>query len=563
MGIATGTSKAPQLFHTRGIDRSVEREELQSRSALARTGSEPTPPLIIVAHRAPLTLEKGVNPDGSEREVVSLGTGGLVTGLAELASNSDAVWVGAAVGGGDVALAAKAERNGGRVTADGHDESFRVAFVHPTAEQHHMHYNVISNPLLWFLQHYMWDAAHGPTHTSATQEAWTSGYRAVNDLFATEIIDQIHRSPEPPVVLLQDYQLYCIADKVRAACPDALIQQFVHIPWPAAPYWRLIPRYMRQDILNGLLGCDVVGFQTDESRQNFLDTVAREGLGQINNETGEVTTPAGHVVKARCYPISVSVSEFQEAQRSQATQEVVAQLPQTDAKVILRVDRADLSKNIVRGMAAYERLLERHPEMLGKVEHWALVVRTRENVPEYQQYMTDIQESVARVNARFGTPDWTPISLMINPGQAEGRGRNWAIAAYGRADALFVNANFDGMNLVAKEGVICSRPTMVLALSENAGAFPELEKGVVPLDPFDVDQMADGLYLSLTMDPLEARTRHLMMDLQIRHNDIKVWIRDQMKDIVACRGGVSAPKVGAPLPQRPLAPPAPNRGVGG
>ena len=192
-------------------------------------------PLIIAANRAPVSIKELVDPvtHTPYRKVV-MGAGGLVTALSELAGSTHSLWIGAGAPGDELLQAALEHTNGRVSSPDG--RSYRIRLVQPTARQYNDHYNVVSNPLLWFLQHYLWDASKAPSHTSELSKAWTDGYRAVNSLFANAIIEEAHGATKPPVILIQDYQLYCVAGEVRKALPTATIQQFVHIPWTCTPY---------------------------------------------------------------------------------------------------------------------------------------------------------------------------------------------------------------------------------------------------------------------------------------------------------------------------------------
>lgn len=388
----------------------------------------------------------------------------------------------------------------------------------------------MSNPLLWFLQHYLWDAAQAPTHTIGLRAAWTEGYKAVNRLFAQAIIEEAEGAPTPPVILIQDYQLYCVANEVRKALPNATIQQFVHIPWPGAQYWKLIPRYMRHDILHGMLGNSIIGFQTQRDARQFLDTVQQELGYTVDMKHGTIASPDGRVVEVHAYPISISVGEFEDLKKAEETKKYREQFDRERSgsnmrTCILRVDRTDLTKIIRRGFLAYERLLDQHPELRGTVEFWAFLIPTRQNVFEYQEYFRTVQEDIARINARFGTESWTPIRLEHEDNRPKG------VAAYGTCNVLFVNPVFDGMNLVAKEGVICSKEDAVLVLSENAGAYEELHEGAVGVDPFDVDGQADALYRAMTMPLEERKARNALLKDIVRRSPIEKWVASQLHDL--------------------------------
>ena len=221
---------------------------------------------IIVANRAPLVLHAADPYRGTPERLVK-GAGGLVTAMTSLASATDAVWVALARDAGDRLLASRGDP-AELTTDDG--TTIKVAFVEPTSEAYDLYYNVIANPLLWFIQHYLWDLAREPVVDETIHRAWRDGYVKVNQLVADRVIAEVERADKPAVVFVQDYQLYCVPGLIRERRPDVRIQHFVHIPWPTPQYWTVLPKPIRDGLLKGLLGCDLVGFQTSRDVRNFL-----------------------------------------------------------------------------------------------------------------------------------------------------------------------------------------------------------------------------------------------------------------------------------------------------
>ena len=324
-------------------------------------------------------------------------------------------------------------------------------------------------------------------------------------------------------MLLHDYHFYLVGDLVRQRCPDAVLSHFVHIPWPGPDAWRVLPPELREAVLHGLLGCDVVGFHTDQDARAFLLCV-QELLGLPVDLDERAVHVGDRLVRARSYPISIDVAALEEVAASPAADEHLAALP-PEGSLVLRVDRTDPSKNIVRGFTAYELMLDEHPELHGEVVFLALLQPSRQDVPEYAAYLTEIGAAAARVNARFGTGTWQPVDLRLASDLP------LAAAAYRRCDVLVVNAIADGMNLVAKEAVVVNEHDMVLALSEMTGAHGELGRFAVTLYPFDVAQQADGLHRALTM-PREERAalRRQAADV-VRRNDVGKWLQAQLADL--------------------------------
>jgi trehalose 6-phosphate synthase len=477
-----------------------------------------------VANRAPLTLEPAEPLRGTPERLVR-GAGGLVTAMSSLAIATRAVWVASARNDGDRALAARA-RDGGPAELEADDgATYRVAFVEPSPDAYDMYYNQISNPLLWFIHHYLWDLAREPVLDASTRHAWHDGYKHVNSLFAERIREQAGQSDKTALVLVQDYQMYCVPAMVRSALPDARIQQFVHVPWPNAEYWKILPREIRDDIMHGILGNDIVGFQTSHDVRNFLRT-CEENLGlSVDYREGTVFY-AGRAIWVRHYPISIDCREFDAlVTHPEVIEEEELIATWRPKHLILRVDRTDLSKNVVRGFLAYERLLENHPDLHGDVQFWAYLQESRQDIDDYRAYLGSIVGVAARINRRFAQHGWMPIRLEIDDSMHR------AIAGYKSFDVLLVNPIYDGMNLVAKEGMICNQRDGVLVLSENAGSHEELSDLALTINPFDVDQTAEALHAALTMAAGERRARADRIRETVRANDITRWITQQLRDI--------------------------------
>jgi trehalose 6-phosphate synthase len=445
--------------------------------------------------------------------------------MSALAAATDAVWVAAARTEEDRILAGRAGGDGTvRLTTED-DTSYRVAFVEAQAEAYDLYYSVFSNPLLWFIQHYLWDLSREPIIDASTERAWREGYQHVNRLFAERVVEEAGRSDLPLLVLVQDYQLYCVPRMVRACLPGARLQQFVHIPWPTPQYWKILPRRIRDGITLGILGNDIIGFQSTRDVRNFLLT-CEENLGLAVDYRERTVFHEGRAVWVRSYPISIDVREFENlTERPEVLAEEEKIAAWRPEHLILRVDRTDLSKNIVRGFVAYERMLEAHPELYGHVQFWAYLQETRQDIDDYRAYLGSVVGVCARINRRFGRQGWMPIRLEIE------NNFHKAVAAYKSFDVLLVNPIYDGMNLVAKEGVLCNRRNGVLVLSENAGSHEELGDLAVTVNPFDVDETAEALYLSLRMDEAQRIARADRIRDAVRSNDITRWITTQLQDL--------------------------------
>ena len=396
------------------------------------------------------------------------------------------------------------------------------------------HVQPLANPLLWFVQHGLYDLPYAPVLGDDTKRAWEEGYVPVNENFAETVARTLQSQEEggagEPIILVHDYQLYMTPLALRERLGDeAFISLFVHIPWPEPEGWRVLPSYAREGVLKSLLEANVVAFHTESYVRNFVRT-AREVLGvEVDEEKGVVRSEGGREVWVRAYPISIDPSEFEELARSDEVlqeEETVRDLP---GKLLLRVDRMDLSKNIVRGFHAYDRMLERHPEMRGQVTFLARCQPSREDISEYAWYAEAIQEAAEKVNEKHTTDSWEPIVLSMEDNFP------LSVAAYKNYDVLLVNAVRDGMNLIAKEAVVANEKNGVLILSENAGAHEELGEHAITVNPFDVDEQGDALYEALIMPDDERGRRAKALEQTIRSNTIEEWVEAQLEDIAAYR----------------------------
>jgi trehalose 6-phosphate synthase len=477
--------------------------------------NEPAKPLVLVSNRGPVTFEE----DGEVRR----GTGGLVTALTGLASHRDVTWIASAMTDEDVAVA---ERNDGRPfpvhAPDGGE--YRVKLVASDPDAYDSFYNIIANPMLWFIQHYLWDLSNAPDIRRNETEAFEFGYNAVNEDLAGAVLEEIE-GVEEPVVMIHDYHLYTLPALVRRERPDAFLHHFVHIPWTQSDSWRVLPATMRQEIFEGILANDIVGFHTRSYRKNFLQC-CEDLLGlEVDFETGTVRV-GDREVWVRAYPLPIDSSAVQSVARRPRTLEFEQELLRRRRDhLILRVDRADLSKNVLRGFGAFDVFLEQHPEFRERVTFIAQLMPSRTDVAEYAEYLERIEAVVAVVNHRHGSPDWMPIQLKLRDDLEE------AVAAYKHYDVLMVNAMFDGMNLVAKEGPMVNEHAGVSILSENTGAHEELGEFALSVNPFDIQELADSLHAALTMPKAERERRHEGLKAIVTMRNPGDWIDDQLRDI--------------------------------
>ena len=484
--------------------------------------------LVLVSNRGPARFFR----DEETGEIgATRGGGGLVTALTGLVHHRDALWVSSAMGDEDTQIAREHEGKAFDLALD--DGEYRIRLVESDPEAYDGFYNIIANPMLWFIQHYLWDLSNAPDIRDHEVEAYEEGYRVVNDDLANAVLEEIE-GQEDAVVMLHDYHLYTAPRTIRDARPDAFLTHFIHIPWSQPDSWRVLPRDVREDLYEGILSNDIIGFHTNHYKRNFLlccrelfDLEVDEGHGVVHFE--------GRDIWVRAYPLPISADTFaRTAQRPEVHVYERELLRRRREHLILRVDRADLSKNVLRGFTAFDLFLEQHPEFREQVTFIAHMMPSRQDVPEYVEYLEKIEALVAVVNHRHGTTDWMPIDLKLRENLYE------AIAAYKHYDLLMVNAMFDGMNLVAKEGPLVNERMGVSLLSENTGAHEELLDFALSVNPFDVQEQADAIHRALTMSAEERSWRAQGLKEIIRSRDPGQWVDEQLADIDAKRAGSRA-----------------------
>jgi trehalose 6-phosphate synthase len=474
-------------------------------------------PLVLVSNRGPVTFQD----DGS----VKRGTGGLVTALTGLGAHRDAVWIASALTDGDARKAHEAEGKAFSVRSPAGGE-YQVRLVVSDPDAYDRFYNIFANPMLWFIQHYLWDLSNAPDVRRNEVEAFEYGYNVVNEDLATAVIEEIEDEDEP-VVMVHDYHLYTLPALVRRARPDVFLHHFVHIPWTQSDAWRVLPQKIREELYCGLLSNDIIGFHTSSYRRNFLQCCRDLMDLDVDFDAGVVHFE-DREVWVRNYPLPIDAKAlFDVASSDGVADQEQELLRRRRDHLILRVDRADLSKNVLRGFSAFDLFLEQHPEFRERITFIAQLMPSRTDVPEYAEYLERIEALVAVVNHRHGTPDWMPIQLKLRDDLEE------AVAAYKHYDVLLVNAMFDGMNLVAKEGPMVNERDGVSILSENTGAHEELGEHALSVNPFDIQASADSIHAALTMEPTERARRLRGLKEIVTARDPGDWIDDQLDDIRA------------------------------
>lgn len=489
---------------------------------MATGANEQNPLIVIASNRGPYSFK--ARPDGSF--ATRRGEGGLVTALAAVAETQDVLWIAAALSKDDRAWA-QASPNQAQQVGDMH-----LWLLIPERARYQQYYNVIANPLLWFIQHELWDNPRQPQIDQNTWKAWHEGYVAVNQQFAKTIIDAVEAAlrdtPDRPAIIFpQDYHLYLVPRFLREHFGDRVqIQPFLHIPWPSPDSWRILPAEMRTAILENLLASDRVGFQTKIDAFNFVQSCRLYLTDAHSHGRRDRIEYKGRTTEARAYPISIDVAKVMALTDDVQTRLLRRPLMNTigGIRMILRIDRIEPSKNILRGLLAFRALLESHPEHRGKVMMLALLVPSRLEVNEYQTYLQEIMAQVGLINAEFSDELYEPVRVII--------GNNYprAIAALQLYDVLLVNPIADGMNLVAKEGALVNERGGVLVLSELAGVVHELGDYALQISPYDIYSTAEALHRGLTMPPQERYARAEAMRKHVMEHDVRAWFARQLQD---------------------------------
>lgn len=488
--------------------------------------------LIIASNRGP--VQYTIGPDNAL--VPQRGAGGVVTALSALRRYVRLTWVACALSEGDRRVArADDKRRTAHAEADQGELAVRFIAVPPAVFQRY--YYTIANPLLWFLQHYMWDQAFQPDIDRRVYRAWDHGYYWVNRAFAKAVVEEAQRPDASPFIMLHDYHLYLVAGMIRHRLPRAILQHFIHIPWPDPDYWHLLPPHMRQAIFEGLCANDIVGLQTRRSAQNFLNGCqAYLPDAEVGWQNSTVYW-RDREVRVRAYPISIDVESLRETTQAESFRKALERLrPKLVEQTIVRADRLEPSKNIIRGFRAYDVLLRRRGDLRGRVKFLAFLVPSRTSVPEYKRYLEETRKVVAEINERHGTEQWRPIEVFYEHNYTQ------ALAGLALADVVMVNPLIDGMNLVAKEAPTVSQNDAVLILSEGAGAYEQLREGVLGVSPADIEGTVRALETALVMPAGERARRATLLRSEVETNDISMWMFRQLRDLASLVPGFPVPE---------------------
>jgi trehalose 6-phosphate synthase len=449
-------------------------------------------PIVLVSNRGPLTFER----DAAGTLVARRGAGGLVSGIGPLVIGTDTTWLAAAITDGDREAAAS-----GVVEAEG----FRVRLLAIDPETYRLAYDVVSNEVLWFAHHGLWDRSHQPTFGRSWPPAWDA-YRALNHHFADAVAEV---AADGAVVLVQDYHLCLVASRLAELRPDLTCVHFSHTPFGPPSWLEVLPDAAIQELLAGMAAHRACGFHTARWAADF-----EASAGDL----------AGLAPTTFVAPLASDPDDIRAVAAGEACTAALADLEARvgDVAVIGRVDRVELTKNLVRGFLAFDDLLDRHPEHRGRVTFVAGAYASRGGVAAYAAYRDDLHRVVDEVNARWSQPGWTPILLDVDDDHPR------SVALLRRADVLLVNPIRDGLNLVATEGALVNEHDAVLALSPEAGAWERLHEAALRVPPFDIVGTADVLHRALTMPADERRERAARLRALAEARTPEHWLADQL-----------------------------------
>jgi trehalose 6-phosphate synthase len=489
--------------------------------------------VLVASNRGPISYQFA--DDGSLTG--QRGGGGMIagvtSGLAAVAPQAEVIWFCAALSDADRA-AAREQDTGARDRG-----SIPVRMLDIPPDTFDRAYNHVANSTLWFLHHLLFDTPNEPEFGLKFARDWDS-YLAYNQAFADALAAEVRTGaagpgPSQTRVLIQDYHLSLaprqLRERLGEAARDIGIAHFWHTPWAPSDYYRMLPRDVGRALVDGILGADRAGFHVGRWADAFLDCCAAVPGAEVDRWPGAGATGTvgrvryrGHVTDVAVQPLGVDADALRTRAQAQDVRAHVGSLRRAagDRKLIVRVDRTELSKNIVRGLAAYRELLATRPQWRGRVTHLAFAYPSRAAVPEYRTYTERVRRLAAEITEEFGTADWNPLILEVKDDYPR------SLAACALADVLVVNPIRDGMNLVAQEGPILSEHGCALVLSREAGAADTLAADALLINPYDVTETADAMHTALAMPDAERHRRGAALATAAAAARPALWLADQL-----------------------------------
>ena len=457
--------------------------------------------LIVASNRAPCTHE---HVDGQVHAVQP--ASGLVSAVEPMLQACGGTWIAHGSGGADRDMVDI--RDGWQVPASNSGGGYRLRRLWLTQEERRGYCDGFANSGLWPLCHL---AAVRPRFEAAHWEH----YRSINTRFADAVACEARQ--RDPIVLVQDYHLALLPALLRQRLPQATIVSFWHVPWAHAEQMQICP--WLPELIEGLLGSDIVGLQTPKDQQNFVASATRCGLATDGSLD---LVRRGRRTRVRAYPVSIAWPA--------ASAAPAGRRDSTASRLIVGIDRLDYTKGLLERLLAMEQLLLDEPQWRGRLRLIQVAVPSRSSLPSYAAYRAEVEGEVLRINRRFANPGWLPIELRL-----EQHGHSAVTALYRAADLCLVTSLNDGMNLVSKEFVAARDDEQgVLVLSRFAGAALELTQALI-VNPYDTQALAAALQRGLTMSAAEQRTRMQALRATVKTRNIHRWAAQLLLDAAASR----------------------------
>ena len=454
--------------------------------------------LLIVSNRLPVTMNRR---EGNL--VLEPSAGGLATGLGSVYRTRDSLWIGWP-GVSRERIARQKDEIKARLAQDR---------FHPVwLSQHDIenHYYGFCNKTIWPLFHYL------SLYTIYSKNYWEA-YKRVNREFCDEVL---RVAEDGDVIWIQDYHLMLLPKMIREKMPESSIGFFLHIPFVSSEVFRLLP--WRREILEGLLGADLLGFHTYDYVHHFVESVRR--VSGYEHSFGDISV-GGRTVKVDAFPMGIDYQRFAGADRDPKVQKEIKRIHGKvgDRKVVLSIDRLDYTKGIPERLEVFDMFLDRYPEYRGKVTMVLVAVPSRTGVEHYRMLKRRLDELIGRINGKYGTFDWMPVWYLYRSLPF-----NMMVALYNVADICLVTPLRDGMNLIAKEFIASKEDGKgVLILSEMAGAAKELGEALI-VNPNNKDEIVEAMSLALTISPEEQVERNKAMQTRLARYSVAGWVDDFM-----------------------------------
>jgi trehalose 6-phosphate synthase len=493
--------------------------------------------VLVASNRGPVSYQFGADGSLAGKRGGGGMIAGVISGLAAVAPEALVTWICAALSDADRAVARR--QDAGALDQDG----IPVRMLDIPADTFDRAYNSVANSALWFVHHMLFDTPNQPQFGRGFRRDWQA-YLAYNEAFAEALAEEALAEKGPGGgtvadvrVLVQDYHLSLaprlLRERLDRASRDIRVGHFSHTPWAPPDYYRILPGDVGVAVLDGMLGADSVGFHAERWAAAFLDCcraildaqVSRAGTGRADT-VGRVIH-RGRVTEVTVHPLGIDVPALRARAQAGDVRANVAALGRAAGgrQLVVRVDRTELSKNIVRGLAAYRELLATRPEWHGRVIHLAFAYPSRSAVPEYRAYTERVIQMAREITEEFRTPDWNPLILEVRDDYPR------SLAACAVADVLLVNPIRDGMNLVAQEGPVLSERGCALVLSREAGAAATLGRDALLVNPFDVSETAAALHQALAMPDAERRRRSAALAATAAASPPARWLGNQLASL--------------------------------